>query len=207
MKNLFFIIVVLCYLDLYSQYPESTPLNSTPFHKAYTDIKLVNDAAKTKVLNKQMNKFLSHKRRPIDQKLAIINALGEQQGELRNADIFRNHLLRRYKFSTYNPRIFERISADEGVCIAYLMALDNIRNADKDIKFVEWALLQNPDSFSYNLVYSLILAQKAIDEEKCDVYKVKYELENKEGIEKDMRPEAIKIVMDELDTYKKHCVK
>jgi hypothetical protein len=41
----------------------------------------------------------------------------------------------------------------------------------------------------------------------CDVYKAKYELENKSGLEMDMRVEAKQKVFNILDSYKKHCEK
>lgn len=169
-----------------------SPLTSTEFYTAYSDVKLVEQAARTHVLNKEMAAFLSNPKTSIDQKAALINALGWNFDGQKNAAAFRAWLGRK------SP------TADEQFCLGYLTAMDSYQHASKGLPMLEKAAAAKPKSYTVALILALVKAQGLVDNpKKWGEIWTSIDLVNKNSkLEMDMRPEARDIVMEYMSGYK-----
>ena len=187
-----------------SVYADS-PLTSTNISKAYQDLSIVIKASEAEgILTNELIEYLLNEKNPIANKIALINELGWDIDGKNNAAIFLDYLIQKQGYEDQedflnNGKDFELLS------MAYLKALDDYFNVSEALIYAERALSKNSESYTYNIITALIEAQIATRGDWCKVYKSTDQVRTKTSLETDMRDEAVTIIFDYMDSYKKYC--
>ena len=187
-----------------SVYADS-PLTSTNISKAYQDLSIVIKATEAEgILTNELIEYLLNEKNPIANKIALINELGWDIDGKNNAAIFLDYLIQKQGYEDQedflnNGKDFEILS------MAYLKALDDYFNVSEALIYAERALSKNSESYTYNIITALIEAQIATRGDWCKVYKSTDQVRTKTSLETDMRDEAVTIIFDYMDSYKKYC--
>jgi len=187
-----------------SVYADS-PLTSTNISKAYQDLSIVIKASEAEgILTNELIEYLLNEKNPIANKIALINELGWDIDGKNNAAIFLDYLIQKQGYGDQedflnNGKDFELLS------MAYLKALDDYFNVSEALIYAERALSKNSESYTYNIITALIEAQIATRGDWCKVYKSTDQVRTKTSLETDMRDEAVTIIFDYMDSYKKYC--
>jgi hypothetical protein len=182
-----------------------SPLTSTEFSQAYREFSIVTEALEQGgKINDKISKFLADKSKPIDEKMAVINALGWDINGKNNADYFFNYLKKKRKYKDLD-NFLNKGRADELLCYAYLKAMDNYFDVKEAFKFAEKALSLNPKSYTFNIITALIKAQIVFRGEWCDVFKSTDAVRNNESLKMDMDESAIVIIFEYMDGYQEYC--
>lgn len=186
--------LLLLLLALTSLGRADSPLTSTDFYTAYGDIKLVAAAAKSHKLDQAMADFLASPKTPIDQKAALINALGWNFEGQSNAARFRQ---------------LAKKPADEAFCLGYLTAMDDYNQPEKALPQLDRAVQQRPTSYTVAMIRALVRSQRYISSEP-DTGKWKNVWPQIEAVLKDkklnadMRPRAIQVILDYMKGYEEY---
>jgi len=182
-----------------------SPLTSTNISKAYQDLSIVIKATEAEgILTNELIEYLLNEENPIANKIALINELGWDIDGKNNAAIFLDYLIQKQGYEDQedflnNGKDFEILS------MAYLKALDDYFNVSEALIYAERALSKNSESYTYNIITALIEAQIATRGDWCKVYKLTDQVRTKTSLETDMRDEAVTIIFDYMDSYKKYC--
>ena len=146
---LFMVCPKICFSDTF--------ITSTNFYKAYMDIDLVKVASETHIMSEEMLNALFDKSIPVDEKLAIINALSWNKNTSDNVGkyILKLELIHGKKWEN----IGKEYSKDELLCWGYLLLINDYSNPAKYLKFFEAGNLKLKDSFVSNLLINLTKAQ------------------------------------------------
>jgi hypothetical protein len=219
MKYIKRMIVGLSMLMTLTAFGDS-PLTSTNFSEAYTAEPIVMAAGRARgKITKQIMDYLVDGSKPIDVKVAAINKLGWDIDGKSNASLFLEFLrenstdsaVRAFEpipdsigFAIQDPLI-ENLGADELLCYAYLLALDNYFSIDRAMLYAEMAVQKNPESYTFCMITALIQAQKAMDTDWCEVYKTCEYVRADPSLKRDMKDEAIAIIFEYIDAYKEYC--
>jgi len=205
MKIKFFTILYI--LLVFSQgVLADSPATSTPFSEAYLDIPLIKISQEQGVLNEEMCRFLTNHSIPLDQKAALVNALGWKFEGKKNAEIFTQYLMEKYRFQTKNLPIYA-LNGSEMMCLGYLKLLEDYFHPLEAMKILERALEIKPKSFTVNIITAIARGQVAFDTDWCQIWLFAESVMNNKSLEKDFRPEAISILMDYLILYQDSCFK
>jgi hypothetical protein len=180
-----------------------SPITSTPFADAYKDIPMVVKAAERHEINDDIAAFLLGSAKT-DIKAAVCNALGWALEGKKNAEIFRGYLAKKYKSSTETLDL-TRLKADELMCLGYLMVLGDYFNPTPAIPVLELAAKKNPKSYTVNILLALTRSQKDFDSDWCKVWINVKEVSVNNKLKKDMRAEAMKIIMEYMQLYESSC--
>lgn len=195
--------ILLCLLLPFSAAADS-PLTSTPFHQAYMDVKIVTYAKETGKIDKKIAKYLMKKKKPLDVKLAAINAIGWKLAGQQNAQVFADYLgAKRGSLTTLAGR--ENLTPDEAICMAYLIAMDDYFNPGNAMTYVELALSKGGQRYSLNMIAALVQAQIAFDYDWCEVFQIANRVDTNPQIERDMREPACAIIMEYMSLYQGDC--
>ena len=199
LKVIFLILTgILCFPKAFAD----SPLTSTPFHEAYQEEKIVQLALNAAgVITPKLMKYLSHPKKPIGIKLAIINALGWNFDGQHNAEQFYAYLKDRKKLNE-----LENNNADLQICYAYLKAMDNYFEVEEALGFANQAR-SNSNSYAIHLVASLIDAQQKMESDWCGVYLASDQVRNNSELHLDFDPGASAIIFNYTDMYAKYCPK
>lgn len=182
-----------------------SPLTSTKFSEAYDDEPIVAEALAAKgVINDRLMDYLASETNPVGVKMAVVNALGWEMSGQKNADRFLDYLKKNRGYST-EKKFLKNGRADELLSYAYLKAMDNYFKVDEALKFAERALKKNDESRTYNLIAGLIRAQKAMDDDWCQVYRITDGIRKNEKLMNDMRTRAVEIIYEYMDIYGESC--
>ncbi|MFH0895168.1 MAG: hypothetical protein V2A54_12100 [Bacteroidota bacterium] len=205
MKRIYTVFICLFLLNTTISFADS-PITSTPISEAYKDIPMVNTAAASGILNDEIAAFLLNEDNPLDQKAAVINALSWSFDGKRNAILFKEHLCKKYKTTIKYLKI-DIISGDEQLCLGYLTIMDDYFFPDDAITILEKAVDKNPMSFTCNIIFAMAKAQKVMNSISawCKVWKLAEAVETNKDLKRDMREDAIKIIMDYMILYKGSC--
>lgn len=196
-------MILFCICVSFKTFADS-PLTSTLFSKAYQDEKIIKQAAKAKgILTEKLIVYLLGKH-PIDVKIALINELSWDINNKTNSIIFFTYLKEHKKY-TDGEDFLAKASADEILCMAYLLVLDNYFEVDEAAEFAEIALSKNPKSYTFQIITALIKAQQAMSGNWCEVFTLTDNVRKNENLKKDMKPEAIAIIFEYMDIYKEEC--
>lgn len=206
-----------------------SPITSTPFYKAFNEIPEINQAEKIGKLNYELASYLSNKNNSIDKKLALVNALGWHVDGKNNRKLFELFLKNKYSLDILD---YSKISNDEHLIIGYLAIMDNYFKTVEPLKIINEALEKNPNSYSYNIIYGLVLSQLSLDfgirgveeEEKfvitdkylknlfdlkstgwCNIYIISANIEKNKNLTQDFRESAKKIIYNYTGRYKELC--
>ena len=181
-----------------------SPLTSTNISQAYQDSRIIKSASKQNgKLNKKLMRYLTKRKKPIELKIAVINELGWDFDGKNNSELF-------YEFLKEKRNIenIDDASADILICYSYLKAMDNYFDVREALKFARKAYSKDKNSFSINIIYALIEAQKHLLSERfCKVFKVTNKVRENNFLKKDMEDDAIKIIFDYIESYKEYCKK
>ncbi|MDG1038386.1 MAG: hypothetical protein P8P15_09895 [Polaribacter sp.] len=180
-----------------------SPLTSTNIHEAYKDSAIIQLALKTEgKLTVELMNYLSDAKKPIELKIALINALGWDFNGKNNSTQFYEYLKENQNLKNINET-----SADILICYAYLKALDNYFDVDDAIKFAQKAKSKNKNSYTINIICALIEAQKAMGSNWCEVYNLTNNIRINDTLQIDMKEDAIKIIFEYMNLYKDYCKK
>jgi hypothetical protein len=182
-----------------------SPITSTEFAAVYAEEKIIVSAIKARgIVTPELMEFLSKPGNPIGLKMAVINQLGWQNKIKDNSNVFMRFLSLKHR--TKNEEEFkEKANGDELLALAYLRAMDDYQEVSPAIKYAEIALSKNPKSFTFNLITGLIKAQKAMDSDWCEVYKITNAVRENTDLTVDIKSEATKIIYKYTDGYKEFC--
>ena len=180
-------------------------LTSTEFYKAYLDVPIVKAAAdQPNVLSEEAKTYLFDEANPLDVKLALINAVGWEFEGLTAYKDYLNYCIQHFPKSKYGlapgkrvtqQDVFKHASPEQKAVLVYLSAMS---------KMVRMAMTTpRTDKQSFMLAIGLVKAQIALDNDWAEVYPIVYDCVNQPRI-KDMRPEAIDIVMEYINEYEKY---
>jgi hypothetical protein len=208
MKKLFILILLI------SQYTfADSPLTSTEFYKAYSDIPLVQDAIKCKgKMTNAMLEYIYADTNTLEIKLAIINAIGWNVKGLKNSQTFFKYVMneKNYKtdFGEDSTAFNWNATADELICYAYMKALDDYFDVTDAFEVAGLALKKNPNSFAVDMIYNLIKAQGLTAYgESCYASKTFSTLKNNPKLTMDMKNEAMPLIFEYMDDIGKDCKK
>lgn len=212
----------------FTSYADS-PITSTPFYLAFNEIPEINRAREYGKLDFELATFLANDNKRIDQKLALVNALGWRVNGKNNRELFEIFLKNKYSTSYID---YNKISNDEHLIIGYLAILDNYFDLTEPLQILNQALKRNPKSYSYNIIYGLALSQISLDfgirgvkeDEKflltkeylknlvdinspnwCNIYLINAKIENNKTLKQDFRQTAKKFIFDYINNYRDKC--
>ena len=184
-----------------------SPITSTPFGQAFLSKSIVAKAAKSKgKINKQMLQYLAYESNPIEIKLALINQLGWSIKGKNNGKRYFNYLTKTRNYKSEGD-LLENCNGDEIISLAYLYALDNYFDVSNAILYAEVGIFKNPGNYSAHIIRGLIYAQEKLTVgEWCEsYYSTDRVRKDPEVLYKDFSQEAIDIIFDYMDNYKKYC--
>ena len=146
-------------------------------------------------------KYLTKRNKPIELKLALINELGWSIEGKNNAEIFYEYLKEKRGVKNINDA-----GADILICYAYLKAMDNYFDVKDAWGYARKARSKNKNSFSINIICALIEAQKRFRVDSfCKVFTITNDVRENKALDKDMKDDAIRIIFDYTDRYKRYC--
>jgi hypothetical protein len=197
MKHLFKTFFFFLFIIQFSK--ADSPLTSTLFHEVYKDVEIVKLAEKKKSINKKIAGFLHSKENDIDEKAAVICAIGWDFNGTRNAE--------RYSKLIFSKNLSEldvkSLDADDAFVIGYLQALDDYFHPDKAIPYLEAAYEIKNTSFTTAIILALAEAQSIMDKgDWCKMWELIYHVYNDKSLYTDMREGAKKIIKDYMILYK-----
>lgn len=204
MKNTVFTLLLLfggllCRAD--------SPITSTVFYKAFLNVDMIEEAEGQEILSYAMCRFLSDEEKEVDQKMALINALGWSFTGKENAEIYWTYLLTKYD----NPDLkYQELQGDELLSLAYLTIMDDYNQTKEPLRLASLALEQHEESYTYQMITALIRAQMIFlsgsdDESWCRVYETVAGVEKMKGLHGDMYRGGSDLIFDYIDLYKEYC--
>lgn len=195
MKKLILFLSTLLGILLFGEtaYADS-PLTSTDFNRAYTDIEIVAHAAESGIMDADIAAYLQEESNPIDIKAAVINALSWGPDNKDNAQL--------YSIAVFNKTLeelsVEKLNGDQQFCIGYLLAMDNYFDITQAHEYLALARANMPESFTVAMIYGLTESMKLFTGSWNN--NIKPVLEDS-GLVMDMRPEAVNIITDYMILY------
>ena len=212
MKKLFLLFALL--ISAVQLSFADSALTSTEFYKAYLDVPIVKAAAeRPHHLSEAAKAYLFNEANPLDVKLALINAVGANPDGLATYGEYIEYCIQHFPKSKYGlapgkrvtqQDVFKHASPEQKAVLVYLSAMSNYFNTAAMSKMVRMAMTTpRTDKQSFMLAIGLVKAQIALDNDWAEVYPIVYDCVNKPRI-KDMRPEAIDLVMEYINEYEKY---
>lgn len=180
-----------------------SPITSTDFYMAYLDIQMVNYAKDNQLIDEQIANYLLNEKSELDIKMAIINALSWDKNARQNLIIFKNYL--KLKYHSDSDVKQSKLNGDELLCLGYLTIMDNYFKPDEAIVICEKAVKKLQNNYTAQLILALCKAQKAMDSNWCDVYKIVVAVVQNPKLEQDMRKQANDIIMNYINLYQSSC--
>lgn len=175
-----------------------SPVTSTDFYNAYIDVNIVKTAKEKGVIDQEIAAYLHSSTNPIDVKAAVINALGWKYEGKSNSE---NYVKLIYA-NDIDKLDIDSLSGDEIFCISYMMALDDYFHVDKALSLMEKAYKKNNTSFTIAIVRSIIKGQAITDDNWGMIWSNTENVLNDKTLVKDMRQEAIDIIVEYMKLYK-----
>jgi len=204
LRKLFYIFLFTLLLSnkfpLYSQ----SPLTNINFYKGYNDFGVVAYAEKTGYLDYKIAQELMKPNLSSDVKAAIINALSFEILGKDNAERFISYLKMKYHFINFNEFI-DSLSADEIFCYAYLVVMDDYFEPEASFPFFEKALKKDPNSFTYQMIFSMVMAQSVFLYDRCKAWKLVDSVMIDPSLRGLMLPEAINLIVSYMKVYSDDC--
>lgn len=192
-----------------------SPLTSTEFYKVYLDIEQVK-SAKGAELNENIFTFITDPYEPLDVRIAVINAMGWKIDGTHNGKIFIELISKKLNKTPEKLKISD-LSSEELLCLGYMLSLDDyfdlspaaetggeVETSDP-LTLVKRAALQKPENFTVQLIASLVKSQSLLSSESewGKIYLTVNRVVSSD-LEKNMRKEAIGIIMAYIGGYKEY---
>ena len=200
-----------------------SPLTSTDLAAAYEDLLEVRVARRWKRAEGFVLDFLLGES-PLDQKLAVVNALGWNVDNQTNSVLFVRGIAQRENLALEKVTVKD-MTADDRVVLGYLMAMDNYfdmppltqltdsstqlsptfqRTYPEDL--LSFAIAEDPSNFSAQFIASLVEAQRSFPRSWCDVYlETAWVLDRFPVESRNMRPAAVDKAMEYMNLYQSYC--
>ncbi len=179
-----------------------SPLTSTPFYSAYTDLRIVRTAEVKGVLSLEMAEYLSSESVSIDLKAALINALSWNINGKNNSELYMYYLSIKYGMTIDSPDI-GKISDSELFSLGYLRAMDNYFNVGESLIMLEGVREKMDKSLTVALVYALVLVQNIMESQSWEgMFQLFYDEVDDQSLKADIRPAAVRIILDYMELYK-----
>lgn len=218
-RQVVLLILITCFVVVTAPTVRAdTTLTSTDFAVVYQDIDLVRHASK-QGLDEQVFKALSDPKVPNDVRAAIVNALGWSFTGQQNAKAYLGYIASNDRKKPSELMIAD-LTPEETFGLGYLLAMDNystqkamgaiggtgeVEQADA-LTLLDAAFDKLPNDFSVALIRSLAQARKAqISFDWCGVYKVVTGVIIGFPGERNMRSQAVEIVMDYIAPHQDYC--
>ncbi len=200
--NRIYFVILLCLFV--SAVKADSPLTSTYFASSYYEYDIVSKAEISRELNDEVAAFLLNKENPIDAKAAVINAIGWNYDGNSNADKFKEYLAKSQGITTEKLNLTD-LSADELMCLGYIIAMDDYFVVDEAINILEMAVAKKKSSYTINLILVMAKAQKAMDTDFCKVWTLTSAVVQDGSLKRDMKTSAIQSIVDYMILYKADC--
>jgi len=176
-----------------------SPLTSTPISDAYKDIDLVVKAENKGKMTMEFAKFLHSDDNSIDEKAALINAIGWSIDGKDNAALYAKYIFHK-KLSELD---LEDLNGEDLFCLGYLQALDDYFNPSKSFQYFEAGAKKINNSLTFSLIYTLAKAQNIMDDgDWCRIWSMTYQTLNDKSLYRDLKEAAIKKIRDYMILYK-----
>lgn len=197
-----------------------SPLTSTRFSDAYSDVSIVNHASNLDgMIDQETIVYLSDLEKPLDVKAAVINTLGWNIDGQENSFIFLHYLINQHsdrtgnsvetmgnvEFVSFLVDFIANMNGEHLFCYAYLLAMDDYFEVSLARMYASLAADQIEESFTAEIVRALIHAQYEMDGDWCSVYRIIESVDQNERLNRDMRPGAVKIILDYTNRYSSYC--
>lgn len=212
MKKLLFLLPALLFVN---RLLADSPLTSTDFYAAYNDVPVVNKASEGK-FDKETIAFFDGAH-PIDQKIAVVNALS--WGKTEHITAYIAHLKTKYNltqaffdsvfvFRGDKPEMYpgtEKLTTDEMLVLGYMQAMSDYFQPLKGYSLAFHSYLKEKTR-THAVVLGLIVSQYAMDSDWCMVYQVMHSMREAEEITiNNFREEALQIIFDYIGMYESSC--
>lgn len=176
-----------------------SPLTSTPINEAYRDLDIVVKAEKKGKMTMEFAKFLHSSDNTIDEKAALINAIGWSIDGKDNTSLYAKYI--------FNEKLtqldLKDLEGEDLFCLGYLQALDDYFNPAKSFPFFEEGAKKIRNSLTFDLIYTLAKAQNIMDDgDWCEIWNMTYRTLNDKSLFRDLKEAAIKIIRDYMILYK-----
>ncbi|MBP5498615.1 MAG: hypothetical protein J6X81_04530 [Muribaculaceae bacterium] len=181
-----------------------SPLTSTDFAKCYSDCKMVAMAQNLTdtELNTSLLSFLSDPKSPVDQRVAVVNAVGWNFNGKTTGDQLKSYLMKKLKVKKEED-LAKKLDSGSLITYAYAKAMSDYFDVKDAMALAETAVKKNKKgSFSINLIAALIRAQYYMDFDWSAVYNTVHEVLNDGALNLDMRQDAIDAIWDYVKLYK-----
>jgi len=212
------------YMDLYAEYCDYeggeegdeyeegyieeyySPLTSTPFATYYEEEPLVAEAImSTDALTEDMIVFLADEKRPIEQKMALINGLSYRIEGSSNGEAYLQYILQKGGFTSVDD-FKNRGKVRDLICVAYLKAMDNVYDVTDAMDFVYTIRSKQANGYTVNLICALIEAQQYLNGDNwCLIYNATNYVREDATLRMDMKVEAAEVIFTYMDMYKEYC--
>ena len=198
------ILILFFTFSITSVFADS-PLTNSDFYRAYMDIPLVSKTSKSNgVLSDEVFKYLISNN-SLDQKIALINSMKWSLNGKNNSVLYFNKLKLIHKEYT-NKNFYNKGSAEELICYAYLKAMDNYFDVKTASMFSAQASKLNPKSYTISIINQLIKVQMiGSPKQWCEVYSRMDNVRENTDLVLDFRKEASEIIFKYTDGYKEYC--
>lgn len=182
-----------------------TPLTITTFYKAYSDFKIVRTAEQTGKITEEIASWLMSAKISADLKAAIINALSFEILGKDNASLFKKQLMAKYKKERFENIREDMMTPDELFCLGYLLAMDDYFSPDPALYYLELAVKRIPDSFTYQMIYAIVKAQKVFLSDPCQAWMFVNTTIQRKDLRFLMLPDAVKMISANMYSFSKKC--
>jgi hypothetical protein len=204
-KLLLFFLLSFIYSD--------SPITSTIFYKHFLEIEIIKGASNSKLLEKEGCIYLSSELVPLENKLALINALSWKYPEDGKAPLYNFITFSDYLSKNYNQKFdleTENLYTDhEYICLSYLRAMDDYFNMEVPYLLIQKVSDDAKNTLSYNIIKSLIETQKMLsDMDKwCMIWKNYDSVINNKNFVRDLGDGTIKNISSYMLPYNYYCKK
>ncbi len=194
-------LIILSFFLIFSIHlvKADSPLTSTPISDAYNDLDIIVKAQKKGKMTMEFAKFLHDGENSIDEKAALINAIGWSVDGKNNAELFAQYIFGKKP----SELELENMNGDDLFCLGYLQALDDYFNPSKSFPYFNEAEKKINTSLTVSLIHTLAKAQDIMDGgDWCKIWNMTYQTLNDKSLQRDLREGAIKIIKDYMVLYK-----
>jgi len=184
-----------------------SPLTSTAFYTAYEEVEIVKmTIASNGDLTEPILKYLCNENKPIDVKMAVINALGTNFEGTNHSDVFLNYVFESNDFQDFEEFMLVG-SPDLQLCYAYLLAMDNYFDVSVAAEIANMAAMSEAgmNSYTFQIIAAIINAQIAMDYDWCEVYALTDNVRQQSDLQKDLRTGAVSLIFEYMDLYGEDC--
>jgi len=202
MRQLFVTVSLICCLSLPAA--ADSPATSTPFASAYLDLPLVAQAAETQVLSAEMLDWLQREAVPLDQKLALVNALGWNFAGQSNHLLYGQALEQKYARPLLDG---SHLTGEEQLILGYLSLMDNYFASREPLPLIRRGARRLWQQQSAQWVLAIAEAQDYISRPQawCQIWLQAEQIRQSRGLQADLRPQGVREIMDYLQLYQAYC--